>query len=205
MTAINPLQTGMGNYSLTNGKLTINMSAAGYMAATGSYQCSASNTVGTALSNKINLLLGCTLDSPRRTHLHCTQLNCYDCCKWFALFGDSILCVCGSVADVEQIDKTPKAPQYVNAYSWTVLNCKPPKYFPRVYFSWYFGATAQFVRPEYKPYLFVSQNGNLYFSYVTQVDAGEYTCMVTSPDNSVGQKASPQSLVVNNASARATL
>lgn len=90
---------------------------------------------------------------------------------------------------------------YVNAYSWAVLNCKPPKYFPRVYFSWYFGDTAQFVRPEYKPYLFVSQNGNLYFSYVTQVDQGSYTCVVTTPDNSVGQKASPQPLVVNNASA----
>lgn len=61
MTQINPLAAGQGNYSIANGKLTINMSAAGYMSATGTYQCTASNTVGTAFGNKVNLLLGCTL------------------------------------------------------------------------------------------------------------------------------------------------
>lgn len=55
-----------------------------------------------------------------------------------------------------------------------------------ILFSWYKDMIPNFVRPELKPYLFISGNGKLYFSSVTEDDEGYYHCMVSPP----GQYAS---------------
>ncbi|GAB1598555.1 contactincontactin-like [Argonauta hians] len=63
-------------------------------------------------------------------------------------------------------------------YEGTYLQCKPPNHKPAIRYQWAFKSTTSFVRPEKSPYIFMSRNGNLYFSEVTLSDSGPYYCIV---------------------------
>ena len=45
-------------------------------------------------------------------------------------------------------------------------------------YQWYRGEIADFVRPDLNPYVFISNNGKLYFSEVTKNDESDYRCIV---------------------------
>lgn len=48
-------------------------------------------------------------------------------------------------------------------------------------YTWFKGAIPNFVRTELKPYIFISNFGKLYFSYVTKDDQDNYYCQVSAP------------------------
>ncbi|XP_029636618.1 contactin [Octopus sinensis] len=91
---------------------------------------------------------------------------------------------------------TPREGNVANSYEGTYLQCKPPNHKPALRYQWSFNENVNFVRPDKNPYLFISRNGNLYFSEVTQSDAGSYFCMValTIPENYKPFKDTPGSL-----------
>ncbi|GFN93320.1 contactin [Plakobranchus ocellatus] len=51
--------------------------------------------------------------------------------------------------------------------------------FGPVKYQWYKRRNAQFVRPQFQKYMFISQYGRLYFSEVTRADEGKYHCIAT--------------------------
>ena len=71
-------------------------------------------------------------------------------------------------------------------------------------FSWYKDDITNFVRPELKPYIFISNNGKLYFSSVTKDDEGEYSCLISAPNKNAvrggGKVSMPTKLQVTAAS-----
>ena len=56
------------------------------------------------------------------------------------------------------------------------------KLFSDLSFAWFKDTYSDFIRPEVKWYTFVSNDGKLYFQFVTKNDAGDYYCVVTRPD-----------------------
>ena len=52
-------------------------------------------------------------------------------------------------------------------------------FFSAARFQWTKGDGSNFLRPELQRYLFISNNGKLYFSEITRDDAGYYRCIVT--------------------------
>lgn len=48
-----------------------------------------------------------------------------------------------------------------------------------VSYQWFKDTAENFVRPEHQTYIFISDNGKMYFSEVTKVDEGNYHCVVT--------------------------
>ena len=51
-------------------------------------------------------------------------------------------------------------------------------HFTAVTYQWYRSSDGDFVRPDLNPRAFISSDGKLYFSEVTQSDATNYTCLV---------------------------
>ena len=64
--------------------------------------------------------------------------------------------------------------------------------FSAVLYAWYKNNIYNFVRPDLKPYIFISHDSRLYFSEVTIDDAGQYYCVV-SKSNQFSQ-SSPVSM-----------
>ncbi|XP_067686212.1 contactin-like [Haliotis asinina] len=64
-------------------------------------------------------------------------------------------------------------------YQGTVVSCNPPNFNPVVRYQWFKNSAAHFVRPNLNQYMFISNNGKLYFSETQQSDAGAYHCVVT--------------------------
>ncbi|XP_046331627.2 contactin-like [Haliotis rufescens] len=64
-------------------------------------------------------------------------------------------------------------------YQGTVVSCNPPNFNPVLRYQWFKDSAAHFVRPNLNQYMFISNNGKLYFSETQQSDAGAYHCVVT--------------------------
>ncbi|XP_052806194.1 contactin-like isoform X2 [Mya arenaria] len=79
---------------------------------------------------------------------------------------------------LEQFPNVPRAPIVVLEYQSAAIECDPPQFRPAVTYQWYRGTVADFVRPELNPHMFISSNGKLYFSEVTQTDEADYNCIV---------------------------
>ncbi|KAL4229020.1 ROBO3 [Mactra antiquata] len=84
---------------------------------------------------------------------------------------------------LEEFSNVQRAPVVAEEYQSTVIECSPPNYKPAVSYQWYRGLNADFVRPDLNPYIFISSNGKLYFSEVTQNDEADYYCIVKLTSN----------------------
>ena len=67
-----------------------------------------------------------------------------------------------------------------------------------VTYAWYKDDMSGWVRPSLKPYIFISNDGRLYFSEVTADDKGEYYCMINiaGVTTTSGAKSMPTKLNV---------
>lgn len=64
------------------------------------------------------------------------------------------------------------------AFEGATVECSKINYKPAIVYTWIKNGL-QFVRPEFQTYIFISRNGKLYFSEITQTDEGTYTCIVS--------------------------
>ena len=70
------------------------------------------------------------------------------------------------VAVLQDFPKSPRNPVSVTEYGMASIECKPPSHYPDVLYTWYKDDIYNFIRPELKPYIFISHDGRLYFSEV---------------------------------------
>lgn len=63
------------------------------------------------------------------------------------------------------------------SYEGAQIECSKIIYKPAISYQWIKGSEQQFVRPQYQTYIFISNNGKLYFSEVTRNDEAEYKCV----------------------------
>lgn len=98
---------------------------------------------------------------------------------------------------LESFSNVQRAPVVANEYQSAVIECNPPPYVPAANFQWSRGTTVDYVRPDLNPYMFLSNNGKLYFSEVTQSDETDYYCMVMlgAGSNSILNTDQPPSMI----------
>ena len=70
-------------------------------------------------------------------------------------------------------------------FNGAAVPCDPPSFFPAVSFAWARDAFPNFVEENKR--VFVSQDGNLYFSHVETSDEGTYQCVVKSAIADIGK------------------
>lgn len=75
----------------------------------------------------------------------------------------------------------PITPEVVvtKAYDSAIVSCSHISFKPAVRYQWTKGDGSNFLRPELQRYIFISNNGKLYFSEIHRSDAGDYRCIVT--------------------------
>ncbi|KAH3825753.1 hypothetical protein DPMN_127634, partial [Dreissena polymorpha] len=79
---------------------------------------------------------------------------------------------------LEQFPNVIRAPVVAMEYQSAVIECSPPQFRPAVTYQWYRKDRSDFLRPDLNPHIFISRNGKLYFSEVTQTDEANYFCIV---------------------------
>ena len=62
---------------------------------------------------------------------------------------------------------------------------------PVLYYQWQ--KDGEFIRTDRNPRIFMSCNGNFYFSYVTNRDEGAYVCIVSVPESRFSFRGSKRS------------
>ncbi|KAK7092833.1 hypothetical protein V1264_008520 [Littorina saxatilis] len=76
-----------------------------------------------------------------------------------------------------EFSNVPDAAVNAKAYDGVAIECSKITFKPAVKYNWFKENTNTFVRPKFQTYLFMSQNGKLYFSEVTRADEGKYHCI----------------------------
>ncbi|XP_071103024.1 contactin-like [Haliotis cracherodii] len=81
----------------------------------------------------------------------------------------------GNLAEFSNIGREP-----VRAvrHSYAIINCVPPLGKPAVAYNWLKSSGSNFIRTDINPHIFISYNGKLYFSEVTDTDETYYRCVV---------------------------
>lgn len=64
-------------------------------------------------------------------------------------------------------------------FEGTNLKCQPPSYKPAIQYQWYKDNPSNFIRTNLQNYIFISKNGRLYFSEVSNSDVGDYFCVIS--------------------------
>ncbi|XP_059143643.1 contactin-like [Physella acuta] len=82
-----------------------------------------------------------------------------------------------SFGTMGEFSNVPDAPVNAKAFEGAAIDCSKLAFKPAVKYNWYKQSTTHFVRPEYQKYMFISQNGKLYFSEVSRADEGMYYCL----------------------------
>lgn len=115
-----------------------------------------------------------------------------------------------SFTTLTDFPNSQSAPIIFDEYESATLGCGTQQYSGQLLYAWYKGTFLNFVRSKFKPYVFVSRNGHLYFQSITKDDEGDYVCVVTSvnPASSIsssGGKISREIPIrVNSGSAQRT-
>ncbi|ELT90327.1 hypothetical protein CAPTEDRAFT_180331 [Capitella teleta] len=109
----------------------------------------------------------------------CTATN-----KFGSIFSNTIALDFGYLQD---FPKSPRAPVSAIAYQWASVECSPPAHYPEVLYTWYKDDIYNFIRPELKPYIFISNDGRLYFSEITADDVGAYYCLIYKPGQALAE------------------
>ncbi|CAD5115430.1 DgyrCDS4405 [Dimorphilus gyrociliatus] len=98
--------------------------------------------------------------------------------------------------------KSPRARVVAKSHDTASIYCAPPDHTKPILFAWYKNSISNFVRPNLKPYTFISYDGHLYFSEVTVDDKGSYYCMVYKPEFlAKGKISMPNPLHIEESSA----
>lgn len=84
-----------------------------------------------------------------------------------------------SFANIGEFSTLEPEAVITKAYDSAIVVCSNIAYKPAVRYQWTKGDGSNFLRPELQRYIFISNNGKLYFSEITRDDAGEYRCIVT--------------------------
>ncbi|XP_064632157.1 contactin-like isoform X2 [Lineus longissimus] len=82
---------------------------------------------------------------------------------------------------INDFSKTKRDPIQARLNFDTAIPCNAPPYFPTIRYKWYKDDPLNYIRTDQKPYMFISQNGKLYFSRVKNDDAGNYFCIASVP------------------------
>ncbi|PVD35862.1 hypothetical protein C0Q70_02831 [Pomacea canaliculata] len=93
--------------------------------------------------------------------------------KFGTVISSSVAISFGYLADFSNVQN---APVRAKAYDGVAIECSQITYRPAVQYQW-LKDNAQFMRPEFQSYIFISNNGKLYFSEVTRSDEGRYQCI----------------------------
>ncbi|KAH9505461.1 hypothetical protein Btru_057388 [Bulinus truncatus] len=129
--------------------------------------------------------------------------------KYGAIISHDVQLSFGSIGEFSNV---PDAPVNSKAYEGAAVDCSKLYYKPAVKYNWYKKDANQFVRPEYQTYMFMSQNGKLYFSEVTRADEGSYFCIAVltglnqytiGTDQPPARTSLPISLVVHDQAPKA--
>ncbi|KAG8191909.1 hypothetical protein JTE90_019843 [Oedothorax gibbosus] len=78
------------------------------------------------------------------------------------------------------------------------ISCDPPQFYPNVNYYWVRNVFPNFVEEDQR--VFVSHDGNLYFSSLEKVDAAKYSCTVQSSISSSGRTGPFFDFIVESAS-----
>lgn len=105
--------------------------------------------------------------------------------QYYCVARNSLGTIRSSVASItfQQINEFPRDPQVYSAqaFNYFIMPCKhnnPPS--TRLAFFWYVNRNpSQYIDTSIYPYIFISSNGNLYFSYVTTADNRIYNCQAS--------------------------
>ncbi|KAH8032147.1 hypothetical protein HPB51_023291 [Rhipicephalus microplus] len=89
-------------------------------------------------------------------------------------------------------------PPYVQVVQGKSVSCDPPQFNPAVHYFWVRNAFPDFVQED--PRVFVSHDGNLYFSSLEKNDDANYSCNVQSRISSTGRTGPYFHLLVEPAS-----
>ncbi|XP_025081186.1 contactin-3-like [Pomacea canaliculata] len=93
--------------------------------------------------------------------------------KFGTVISSSVAISFGYLGDFSNVQN---APVRAKAYDGVAIECSQIIYRPAIQYQW-LKDNAQFVRPEFQSYIFISNNGKLYFSEVTRSDEGRYQCI----------------------------
>lgn len=87
--------------------------------------------------------------------------------------------------------KSRREPVTVSGFEGTGIECIPPKTnYDTLVYSWYKNDPTNWIRSNVKWYVFISNDGKLYFQYASNEDIGDYICFVTTPTSSKEGKSS---------------
>ncbi|KAK7478536.1 hypothetical protein BaRGS_00030208 [Batillaria attramentaria] len=93
--------------------------------------------------------------------------------KYGTIVSSSVAITFGYLGEFSNVQN---APVRANAYDGVAVECSQIAFRPAVRYQW-LKDTAQFIRTDFQAYIFISNNGKLYFSEVTRSDEGEYRCI----------------------------
>lgn len=91
-----------------------------------------------------------------------------------------------------------RSPDYGKEYWGKSISCDPPQHHPRVNYYWTRNSFPNFVEEDRR--VFVSHDGNLYFSSLEKIDRANYSCNVQSVISSTGRTGPFFPLIVDPAS-----
>ncbi|CAD5114730.1 DgyrCDS3772 [Dimorphilus gyrociliatus] len=85
-----------------------------------------------------------------------------------------------SFTSLVDFPNSPSATVNFDEYASATLACSTQQYSGRLLYAWYKQNFRNFVKSKFKPYIFISRNGYLYFQSISKDDEGDYVCVVTS-------------------------
>ncbi|XP_046563536.1 contactin-like [Haliotis rubra] len=83
-----------------------------------------------------------------------------------------------SFGNLGEFSNVGREPVRAQRHSYAIINCVPPIGKPAVAYNWLKGSGSNFIRTDINPHIFISYNGKLYFSEVTDTDETYYRCVV---------------------------
>ncbi|GIX76577.1 contactin, partial [Caerostris extrusa] len=111
-----------------------------------------------------------------RGNYHCTAEN-----KYGVIVSQTVQLSFGYIGEFNK----KRSPDHGRENWGKSISCDPPQHYPRVNYYWVRNVFPNFVEEDQR--VFVSYDGNLYFSSLEKVDAARYSCTVQSIISSSGR------------------
>ncbi|CAG2107336.1 unnamed protein product [Medioppia subpectinata] len=134
-----------------------------------------------------------TIYNPQQTNdrgkYHCTAEN-----RFGIIISQTVQLSFGYIGEFTK----KRSPDYGKEYWGKSISCDPPQHHPRVNYYWTRNSFPNFVEEDRR--VFVSHDGNLYFSSLEKIDRANYSCNVQSVISSTGRTGPFFPLIVDPAS-----
>ncbi|XP_076362349.1 contactin isoform X1 [Tachypleus tridentatus] len=124
-----------------------------------------------------------------RGKYHCSATN-----KFGTVISQTVHLSFGFIGEFNK----KRSPDYGREYWGKSITCDPPQHYPEVNYYWTRNTFPNFVEEDQR--VFVSRDGNLYFSNLEKIDRANYSCNVQSVISSTGRTGPFFSLRVEPAS-----